>query len=97
MKLKDKILAKYKKMFECDTVRISKPIEKMFLIIGFKKHTKDSLYGWYDKTGKRKDFEYIEEKAIASGYGYVQLKESALEYKRLCGITMIDYLKERCA
>ena len=82
-------------MFKCDSVRIANPIKKMFLIIGFKKHTKDSLHGWYDETGKRRDFEYMEETVIASGYGYAQLKESALEYKRLCGITTVDYLKEK--
>lgn len=88
-------LIKFKKMFKCDKVRISKSMRRMFLIIGFKKQTKYKSDHWIDEKGKRVDFEYIEETVIASGNTKQELIKSAKEYKRLQNITTLDYLKEK--
>ena len=89
-----KLLNKFKKIFKCDSVRILQPSNKMFLIIGYKKNTKDDIYVWYTQNGRLKNFDYIEEKVIASGHNEKELLISAKEYKRLCNINMLDYLKK---
>lgn len=86
---------RFKRMFGCDTARIVTPCGKMFLIIGWKKHTRNLKdRAWY-KNGKRFDFEYTEEHCIASGTTMKELTASAKEYKRLCGMSMLDYLREQ--
>lgn len=87
--------ARFKRMFECDTVRISSPCGKHFLIIGFNRNTKDDEGRWY-KDGKPIHFDYVAEKVIASGDTMKELIASAKEYKRLTQMTMTEYLKEVC-
>ena len=88
--------AKCMKIIECDTARIRKFPRwlggKLFLIIGFNRNTKDDPGQWQDENGNPKDWDYIEEKTVASGKTDEELIESAKEYKRLCGITMTEYL-----
>lgn len=91
-----KLETKFKKMFKCDTVRISKVIDRLFLIIGFKKHTKNDKNSFYsDENGNRIDFEYVEEKCIASGKNEKQLMESAKYYKKLLKIDWKTYFKNK--
>ena len=79
----------------CDVARISQPNEDgpMFFIIGFNRNTKD-LEGKILINGQLQDFDYVEERVIASGYTEKELLESVKEYQRLCGLTMEQYLKE---
>lgn len=93
--------AKCMEIVECDTSRIRKfdsPIDgKMFLVIGFNRNTKDDSGQWCkDALGKEPipDWDYVEEKVVASGKTEEELIESAKEYKRLCGMTMTEYLTE---
>lgn len=90
--------SKCMKIIECDTARIKKFDEwlggKMFLIIGFNRNTKDDPGQWSDENGNLKDWDYVEEKIVASGKTESELIESAEEYQRLCGMTMEEYLME---
>jgi hypothetical protein len=85
LKLEDK----FKKMFGCDSVRISKPTDRLFLIIGYKKHTKDDTSSAWYKDGERIDFEYIAEQVIASGDSEEELIKSAKHYKNLLGFNKV--------
>lgn len=87
------------KIVECDTARIRKfELDGMlFLIIGFNRNTKDDPGQWCsDALGENPipDWDYVEEKVVASGYTELGLIESAKEYKRLCGLKMSEYLTE---
>jgi hypothetical protein len=88
-----KLENKFKKMLGCDSARISNPLgNKLFLIIGYKKHTKDDIYSqWVDGKGDRIDFEYMEEKVIASGKNIEELIESAKYYKKLQNMSWEEY------
>lgn len=70
-------------MFKCDTVRISKPLDTIFLVIGFKKNTVDDKVTQCYKDGVPFHFEYYEEKVVASGIDEKSLIQSAKEYKKL--------------
>lgn len=89
--------SKCMKIIECDTARIKKFDDwlggKMFLIIGFNRNTKDDP-GENFINGVKRDWDYVEEKTVASGKTEDELIESAKEYKRLCGMTMTEYLTE---
>lgn len=80
-------VAVFVEMLECDTARILQPLnDKMFLIIGWNRNTKD-LQGTWFKNGVPIEFDYIEEQVIASGDTYAALLAAAMEYKRLsCGV-----------
>ena len=97
------ISEKCKKIVTCDTARISKPLGdgKMFLIIGFNRNTKDDEWQWVDENGVRRDWDYIQESVIASGFTEDELIASTKEYVRLCGMTWDEYFadlraKEHC-
>ncbi len=96
IKLK-KLADKCKQLIECDTARISK-YDKMYLIIGFNRNTKNDPGQWIqqfnDGTQTEKDWNYVQEKVVASGKTEDELIESAKEYARLCTITMTEYLQE---
>jgi hypothetical protein len=82
------------KLIECDTARIVSPQNKMYLIIGFNKNTKDDPGQWIDQKGERRDFKYIQEQVIASGITSEELLNSVREYNRLKKISWEEYLKE---
>ncbi len=84
---------RYVRMFKCDTARISKVGNRMFLLIGHRRSTKDDTGQW-ERNGEPYDFEYVAEKVIASGDNEAELLASAKEYKRLSGMTMEQYLTE---
>lgn len=80
------------KLLQCDSARISKFPDKIYLIIGFKKHTKDNRDSYAEKNGERFDYEYLEEHCVASGKDEEELIKSAKHYKKLCGITMEEFI-----
>jgi len=77
-----------------DTARISEcgmsSDSKLFLIVGTRKHSE----GEWTKNGKPWSFDYVATKVVASGKDEDDLRASAAEYKRLCGMTMVQYLRE---
>jgi hypothetical protein len=90
--------AECKKLIECDTARISKAGDKLFLLIGFNKSTKEDPGRCYqvDKDGNyiARDWNYVEEYCVAFGSTEGELIDSAKEYQRLCNMTMDEYLSE---
>ena len=91
----DKLAKECMKYVKCDTARISKPCDKMYLIIGFNRNTKDDEgVLWVNQNNQRIDFDYVQESVVASGHTKKELIESAKEYQRLCGITWEQYFQE---
>lgn len=90
------ISEKCKEIVTCDTARISKPLNdgKMFLIIGFNRNTKDDEGQWVDENGEHRDFDYVQESVIASGFTENELITSTKEYVRLCGMTWEEYFAD---
>jgi hypothetical protein len=88
---------RFARLLKADTARISKfESGQMFLIIGFKRNTKDDHGHWY-KNGKPIHFDYVAEHCVASGKTMRELEASAREYKRLQSITMEEYLLDAIA
>lgn len=85
-----------KQYVTCDTARISKPLEdgKMFLIIGFNRNTKEDEGQWVHQDGERRDWDYVQESVIASGFTEKELIDSTKEYERLCGMTWEEYFND---
>lgn len=90
----DKLAKECMKHVKCDTARISKPCDKMYLIIGFNRNTKDDEGVWVNQDNQRIDFDYVQESVVASGHTKKELIESTKEYQRLCGITWEQYFQE---
>jgi hypothetical protein len=82
-KTEKRLVRKFIKQFGCDTARISTPLGKMFLIVGWHQSTKDNKRSFWTKNGEHFDFDYIEEKVIAIGGTIKKLTKSAENYKRL--------------
>lgn len=84
-------------MMGCDAARISRPRNRMFLVIGNKKRSEGEwlkrVGNWYEPFA----FDYVEEKTVASGDTEDELIASARKYKRLCGMTIVEYLQEETA
>ena len=72
-----------KVLLECDTARIFKPLDRLFLIIGFNKDTQDNQFAAWFEEGKRVDFKYVAEQTVASGDSLKELWRNACRYKRL--------------
>lgn len=89
----DRLVMRCREIIECDTARISTPAGKMFLVIGFNRNTK----GQWMMNGEPYDFDYVAEKVVASGETEEELLASAREYKRRCGMTTEEYLRELTA
>jgi hypothetical protein len=89
----------YKSMFQCDEFRIAKYSGKMFLILGWRRNTSQDEERWVRvnssfRDGQPVDFNYLREKVIASGHTEAELFKSAKEYKRISGMSMVEYLQE---
>lgn len=92
----DLLVMQCREIIECDTARISSPLGKMFLVIGFNRNTKDDERQWM-KDGEPYDFYYVAEKTVASGETEDELLASVREYKRLCDMNMEEYMRELTA
>ena len=78
-----------------DTARISKPLDRMFLIIGYNRDTKEDKGSHFiNENNERFDFKYVVEQVIANGYTVEELISNTKEYVRLSNMTMEEYLKE---
>lgn len=74
------IIKQCRQFVECDTARISKPLDNMYLIIGFNRNTKNDDGLWI-KNGEPFNFNYVAEKVIASGRTEKEIIESCKNYK----------------
>jgi len=93
----DAIVMRCSELLDFDEARIVNPLgDKMFFIIGFWKNTKDNRGQWM-KNGTPYDFDYLDEKCIASGATEEELIESVKEYKRLSEMSWEEYLLEQTA
>lgn len=81
--LTPKQIRRYKKMFGCDSVRISRPAKDMYLILGWEKDTRYDTYGTWYKDGKPYHFKYIDERVVARGRTHRMLLKDAKRYKKL--------------
>ena len=90
----DKLAKECMRYVKCDTARICKPLDTMFLIIGFNRNTKDDEGVWVNQNNERIDFDYVQENVVASGKTKADLIASAKEYQRLCGMTWEQYFEE---
>lgn len=78
-----------------DTARISKPLDRMFLIIGYNRDTREDKGSHFiNENGDRFDFKYVAERVIANGYTIEELIKNTKEYARLSKMTMEEYLQE---
>lgn len=91
----DEIASECLKYIKADTARISRPLERMYLIIGFHKNTRENFKSWIEQNGERVDYDYVEEHIVASGRTRSTLIDSVKEYQRLCELKMEEYIKER--
>ena len=103
------LLKRCREIVECDTARISRPLVdgRMYLIIGFKRNTKDDGGYFVDSNGIHRDFDYVEESLdyvkesidyvkesiVASGFTEDELIASAKEYVKVQGMTWEDYFE----
>lgn len=86
------LIERARAIIEFDVARISKPMGRMYLIIGFNKNTKNDAGQWV-KNGEPINFDYVEEKIVASGSTEEELIASVREYKRLSGMSWEDYFR----
>lgn len=91
---KGEIIKRCCEIIECDTARISKPDDTMYLIIGFIRNTRDDKKSVWTKNGESYNFEYTEEKLIASGKTEEELIKDVKRYKRLCEMSWAEYFKK---
>lgn len=85
----------YRELLDCEHAEISTYPDRMFLKIGKTRNTRDDSGAYWTKDGERIDFEYIDWTVVASGANDEELEASAREYKRLCGVTWEEYIKEQ--
>lgn len=82
------LISRAKRMFKCDTARITSPCGRHFLVIGWKKNTKTERESgrdvgqWY-RNGEPIDFDFVNEQVIANGRTLTSLWNSVKHYKRL--------------
>lgn len=85
---------RYRKLLDVDNVRFSCLADKVFLIVGTKRNTKDDLGFWIDESGNEKNWDYLVEKVVASGRTEKELDNSVNKYLYMCDITMEQYLED---
>ena len=87
------MIDKYKDIIGYDTARIEKVNDKLFFIIGYNKNTKSDKYKCF-KNGKQWDYDYCDEKVIASGTTNADLEHDLQEYIRISRLSQTDWIKE---
>lgn len=68
------------RLFKCDTARVTAPVRKKFLVIGWNKRSEGQ---WHNQNGEPQNFDYVQESVIACGWTWDALQQSARRYKRL--------------
>ena len=73
------------RLFKCDTARVTSPLHKKFLVIGWNKRSEGQ---WINQDGEPQNFDYVQESVIAYGWTWDSLQRSARQYKRLMSANM---------
>ncbi len=81
-------------MLGCDTVRLSTPGGTMFLVMGFRRNTRDDAGQWRDEHGRPADFDYVAEQTVASGETPEQLLASVEEYLEHLSMSPREHLEK---
>lgn len=90
-----RLVRRFRRMFpKADEARITMPAGKMFLVLGYKRNTKDDPGQWVDQDGNERDWQYLHEETVASGETEAELIACAKHYKRLQGMKWSDYFRE---
>jgi hypothetical protein len=84
----------FTKMFSCDVAEVKKATDTYFLILGWKRSTKDDTEGQWYKNGEPFHFKYVHRQVVASGKTLQELRKSADTYKRLEGMSWEEFFKE---
>jgi len=94
-RLQDVLCRYFRILFRCDSVRLSSPLgERIFLIIGNKRNTKQDKGGvWVDRDGNLVDWDYLAESCIASGRTSGELVDNARYYKKISGLSVLEALE----
>jgi hypothetical protein len=83
----------FRLMFKCDNARLISPLkDKIFLILGKKRNTKEDKGTWKDHNGNILNWDYLVETTIASGNNIDELISNAKRYKSLKGKTALDLI-----
>ena len=89
----EELIIYFKKLFKCDSARISSPLgERKFLIIGNKRNTREDPGVWIDGDGTERHWDYLAESCITSGNTNDELVNAANRYKELSEMSMEEYL-----
>ena len=93
---KEKLLKRYFKiLFKCDNVRFISPLkDKIFLVLGKKRNTKEDKGTWVNQNGEVQNWDYLIETTVASGHNISELIANAKRYKTLEGKKAIDLVLE---
>lgn len=90
-----------KELLGCASARLScfeHGNPKLFLIIGTERTTQQDMaeHGtvWRDETGAERHWSYLQEYSVAQGNTPEELRAAVIEYKRLTGLTVEQYLRE---
>lgn len=90
-----KLSRNFKKILKCDKARIVKAGNIFYLIIGYKRSTKDDKDSIIiNEKGKRMDYDYFVESIVARGKTEEELISSFNEYLRLKDMSREEYLNE---
>ena len=85
----------FARLLASDTARITQPTGALlFLVLGFRRNTRDDGGVWVNQRGERRDWDYIHETVAVSAATVRGLIAEAHRYKRLTDMGMLDYLRE---
>lgn len=81
----DRLVKYFRRLFKADAARLSAPLsDKIFLILGTKRNTKDDPGHWVNENGETMNWDYVHETTVASGNTVDELIENARRYRALC-------------
>ena len=86
-------MGKLKRLFpKADSIRASSPLgTTIFLILGYRRNTKDDPGVNVNQDGEVVNWDYVREETVASGETEEDLVISARHYKSICGMKWSDY------
>ena len=95
-KKEEKLLKRYfRRLFKCDNIRFISPLKnKIFLVLGKKRNTKEDKGTWINQDGEIQNWDYLVETTVASGHNIPELITNAKKYKSLEGKRAMDLLLE---
>lgn len=83
-------------LFKCDNIRFISPLkDKIFLVLGKKRNTKEDKGTWVNQYGEIQNWDYLVETTVANGHNIPELIANAKRYKSLQGKKAIDLILEK--